>query len=54
VGEAYGLYGGFWIDPQGRRGTIYLTTGTSRHPGDSPGERSGFTLLEESAAAAVP
>jgi CubicO group peptidase (beta-lactamase class C family) len=47
LAEAYGLYGGLWIDPATKRAAIYLITGTSSDPKREPGNHSGFTRLEE-------
>lgn len=51
--EAYGLYGGLWIDPATKRAAIYLVTGTSSDPKAEPGQRTGFTRLEEHIAATL-
>jgi CubicO group peptidase (beta-lactamase class C family) len=51
IGEAYGLYGGLWLDLQAKRVSVYLITGTSQSPSDAPGQHSAFSRLEEEAAA---
>ncbi|HAH10065.1 MAG TPA: serine hydrolase [Alphaproteobacteria bacterium] len=53
IGEAYGLYGGVWIDRAAKRGSIYLVTGTAADPRSAPGQHSAFTRIEEWAAAKV-
>lgn len=51
LAEAWGLYGGFWIDREAGTASIYLVTGTSTSPWDRPGTRSAFTALEEELSA---
>lgn len=51
IGEAYGLYGGIWLDPGAKRASIYLVTGSAQASASVPGQHSGFTRLEEEAAA---
>ena len=46
LGEAYGLYGGLWIDPERGRVLVYLITGTADDPGKAP-HTTGFTGMEE-------
>ena len=46
LGEAYGLYGGLWIDPDHRRVLVYLITGTADDPAKAP-HVSAFTGVEE-------
>lgn len=53
LAEAYGLYGGLWIDPDSRRAAIYFVTGTNDDPRGAPGARTGFTRLEEELAAGL-
>jgi CubicO group peptidase (beta-lactamase class C family) len=53
LAEAYGLYGGLWIDPATRRASIYLVTGTSDDPKREAPNHSGFTRLEERIAASL-
>lgn len=52
-GEAYGLYGGVWIDIAAGRAAIYLVTGTSEDPNAEAPGHSGFTRLEEKTAATM-
>lgn len=52
-GEAYGLYGGLWIDTAARRAAIFLVTGTSRDPTAETPLHSAFTRLEEQNAATM-
>jgi len=47
LGEAYGLYGGLWIDPGRDRVFVYLITGVGDNPAKFPGVRSKFTAFEE-------
>ena len=47
LAEAYGLFGGLWVDAEAGTAAIYLVTGTSSDPRDRPGTRSAFTALEE-------
>lgn len=47
LGEAYGLYGGLWIDPARDRVFVYLITGTGDDPAKYPGVRSQFRSFEE-------
>jgi CubicO group peptidase (beta-lactamase class C family) len=47
LGEAYGLYGGLWIDPGAGRGYVYLVTSTADDPAKSPGRHSAFRAHEE-------
>jgi hypothetical protein len=51
LAEAYGLYGGLWIDPASRRAALYFVTGTSNDPMRESGTHTGFTRLEEELAA---
>lgn len=51
LGEAYGLFGGVWIEPEKNRAAIYLITGTSNDPRLEPALQSAFTKVEEDAAA---
>ena len=53
LAEAYGLYGGLWIDPAAKRAVIYLVTGTSDDPRREHAQNSGFTRLEEQMAATL-
>jgi CubicO group peptidase (beta-lactamase class C family) len=53
IGEAYGLYGGIWIDPGAKRASIYLVTGSAQAPSAVPGAHSAFTRMEEAAATTV-
>jgi len=53
LAEAYGLFGGLWVDIERKTASIYLVTGTSRDPKAEPGESSGFTRVEEMAARRV-
>jgi CubicO group peptidase (beta-lactamase class C family) len=53
LGEAYGLYGGLWIDLEVKRATIYLVTGTSSDPKLEEANHSAFTPLEERIAGAL-
>lgn len=53
LAEAYGLYGGLWVDPAARRAAIYLFTGTSDDPRRERAQNSGFTRLEEQIAATL-
>jgi CubicO group peptidase (beta-lactamase class C family) len=46
LGEAYGLLGGLWVDPEKGRVLVYLITGTADDPAKSP-RVSGFTGPEE-------
>lgn len=46
LGEAYGLLGGLWIDPDRGRVYVYLVTGTADDPGKVP-HRSAFSGVEE-------
>lgn len=47
LGEAYGLYGGLWIDPAAGRGYVFLVTSTPDDPAKSPGQHSAFNAHEE-------
>ncbi|MGL4541548.1 MAG: serine hydrolase domain-containing protein [Polymorphobacter sp.] len=47
LGEAYGLYGGLWIDPARDRVLVYLITGLGNDPALYPGVRSKFSAFEE-------
>lgn len=47
LGEAYGLFGGLWLDPAAGRGYVYLLTGTADDPARFPGQRSAFHAYEE-------
>jgi hypothetical protein len=53
LAEAYGLFGGLWVDVEHKTASIYLVTGTSRDPKDALGDSSAFTLVEELAARRV-
>jgi CubicO group peptidase (beta-lactamase class C family) len=53
LAAAYGLYGGFWVDPAARRAAIYLVTGTTDDPRRERAQNSGFTRLEEQIAATL-
>ena len=44
-GEAYGLLGGLWVDPQSTKGFAWFVTGSLYAP--EPGRISGLYLLEE-------
>jgi hypothetical protein len=44
-GEAYGLLGGLWVDPQSTKGFAWFVNGTHYEP--EPGRISGIYLLEE-------
>lgn len=46
LGEAYGLYGGLWVDRAGGRVLVYLISGTSDDPYKAP-HVSGFAGIEE-------
>ena len=47
LGEAYGLYGGLWIDPAKHHAYVYLVTGTAADPKLYPGVHSQFRSFEE-------
>ena len=53
LAEAYGLFGGLWVDVERKTASIYLVTGTSRDPKAEPGDSSAFTRVEEMAARRV-
>ena len=53
LGEAYGLFGGLWIDTSGNRAALYLITGTSADPRTSPATNSALTRIEEETAASL-
>jgi hypothetical protein len=53
LAEAYGLFGGLWVDVERKTASIYLVTGTSRDPKADRGESSAFTRVEEMAARKV-
>ena len=53
LAEAYGLFGGLWVDVARKAASIYLVTGTSRDPKAEAGDSSAFTLVEEAAARRV-
>ena len=53
LAEAYGLFGGLWVDVERKSASIYLVTGTSRDPKAGPGDASAFTQVEEMAARRV-
>jgi CubicO group peptidase (beta-lactamase class C family) len=44
-GEAYGLLGGLWVDPETTKGFAYFVTGSLMSP--PPGKHSGVYALEE-------
>lgn len=50
IGEAYGLYGGVWVDRAAKRASLYLVSGSAAAPSSVPGAHSAFTRLEEDAA----
>lgn len=52
LGEAYGLLGGLWVDPENGRVLVYLITGTADDPAKSP-RVSGFTGPEEAVLQAL-
>lgn len=50
LGEAYGLYGGLWIDRQRRRVFVYLITGTADDPARAP-RATAFPAVESAVMA---
>jgi len=52
-GEAYGFLGGLWVDPQHRRGFVYLAGGMGDDPLRHPGRTSAFNEWEETIQAAL-
>lgn len=53
LAEAYGLFGGLWVDVGRKTASVYLVTGTSSDPKVEPGVVSAFTRVEEQAAQRV-
>jgi hypothetical protein len=52
LGEAYGLLGGLWVDPEHGRVIVYLITGTADDPKKAP-HTTGFTGPEEAVLQAL-
>lgn len=47
LAEAYGLFGGVWFTPDGRRGVVYLSNGSATPFSANRGARSGLHRWEE-------
>lgn len=47
LGEAYGLLGGLWVDPEKRRVMVYLLTGSADDPFRYPHLASAFSSAED-------